>query len=240
MITSLARRRLEGELMDDPDIDDRAHQRALHGLRRINNVSRTAAALWPSIARIAKTRQSRTLSLLDVATGGGDVAISLVRRARRAGLDLQVEGCDISPTALDFAAQAAQRAKVPVTFFELDVLTEPVPRHYDIVTSTLFLHHLDDEQVVALLGQLADCADHLLISDLIRNRAGYGLAYLGTRLLSASRVVHVDGMRSVRAALTLPEARTLAAQAGLDGVTFTRHWPSRFLLHWARPPGMHR
>lgn len=220
--------------MDDPAIDRQALQDALRGLERINIVSRTVDALWPRIARIARAHRGERPRLLDVATGGGDVAIALARRARREGLDLQVEACDISETALHFASEQARRADVPVHFFALDITAQPLPTHYDIITSTLFLHHLADEQIVAVLGTLAAQADHLVISDLIRNHAGYGLAFLGTRLLSTSKVVHEDSLKSVRAALTLPEARRLAHQAGLTGVRFERHWPSRFLMTWTR------
>jgi 2-polyprenyl-3-methyl-5-hydroxy-6-metoxy-1,4-benzoquinol methylase len=236
MIASLAQRRLEGELMDDPAVDADAHVAALRGLRRINRVSRTAATLWPSIARIAQAhRGGGTLSLLDVATGGGDVPLSLWRRARRHGLALDIDACDISETALRFAAAEAARAGAPVRFFRLDVLTEPLAKRYDVITTSLFLHHLTDTQIVALLNTLAAHADHLVISDLIRSRSGYGLAFLGTRLLSGSRIVHVDGLKSVRAALTLSEAHALAAAAGLNDAVFERRWPRRFLMTWSRP-----
>ncbi len=241
MIPSLAQRQLEGELMDDPSLDADAHYAALNGLRRINAVSRTAAALWPRIARTA--RAGGPLSVLDIATGGGDVAHALSRRAYREGLALDVSACDISPVALRFAAQRADQVDAPVRFFPLDVLSEPLPAHYGVITATLFLHHLADDDIIALLRKLASHTDHLVISDLIRSPGGYGLAYVGTRLLSASRIVHVDGLKSVRAALTLPEARALAAEAGLTDARFQRHWPSRFLMTWARadaaPAGTH-
>lgn len=234
MLTSLTHRQLEGELMDEPSLDHRAHHTALRGLRRINVVSRTAAALWPRILGIAQAHPRRPLMLLDIATGGGDVAIELSRMARRAGVSLGIEACDISPTALRFAGAAAECAHAEVRFFLCDALNDPLPTHYDIVTSTLFLHHLSDRQIVGLLAKLAAQSDHILISDLQRTRIGYGLAWLGTRLLSASPIVHEDGLRSVRAALTLAEARALASQAGLHDARFERHWPSRFLLDWSR------
>lgn len=234
MFTSLSHRRLTDELMDDPAIDARQHRTALRGLRRINVASRTSAALWPSIRAIAERRQYRRLSLLDIATGGGDVAIDLARRARQEGVELDVAACDISPTALAYAQQQAERAGLSVRFFQWDALTETLPESYDIVTSTLFLHHLEARDIVSLLRTLSRQIDHLVISDLLRTRVGYGLAYLGTRLLSASPVVHEDGLKSVRAALTLPEARTLASEAGLQGAHFETHWPSRFRLTWSR------
>ncbi|HET6654606.1 MAG TPA: methyltransferase domain-containing protein [Gammaproteobacteria bacterium] len=234
MTAPLSQRQLEGELMDDPLLNARAHERALRGLSRISRISRTAATVWRPIAAIARAQPGRTLSVLDIATGGGDLPIALAQRAQRQGIALDVQGCDISADAVSYARAAAVRADAPVRFFRADVLEEGLPEHYDIVTASLFLHHLADAQVVTLLRQLAVRADHLVISDLIRSRAGYTLAYAGTRLLSRSTIVHVDGLRSVRAAFTVAEARELAAQAGLEDAHFARRWPSRFLLTWHR------
>lgn len=220
--------------MDDPVLDRRAHHTALHGLRRINLASRTAAVLWARIMPLAESRRVETLRLLDIATGGGDVAIALARRAQRAGIGLRVDGCDISATALRFATLQAERAGIAARFFPCDVLRHPLPAQYDIAVSTLFLHHLSDREIAALLARLGQSVDHLIISDLLRSRVGYGLAWAGTRLLSASPIVHEDGLRSVRAALTLDEARDLASEAGLVDARFESHWPCRFLLTWSR------
>lgn len=233
MTMSFARRKLEGELMDDPALGAPAHREALRGLRHINAISRTAASLWPSLAHILSTRRDANVSLLDVACGGGDVTLALSQRARRRGFALEVGGCDVSDTALQHAASSAKQAGEPVTFFHADVLTDPLPQRYTIIVSTLFLHHLSDAQIVGLLRKLAQHTDHLLISDLVRGRLGYALAWIGTRLLSRSRIVHEDGLRSVRAALTMPEARALAEEAGLHDARFEYRWPRRFLMTWS-------
>ncbi|TAM99070.1 MAG: methyltransferase domain-containing protein [Rhodanobacteraceae bacterium] len=230
----LARRDLVGELMDDPALAAQAHHIALRGLQRINRVSRTAAVLWPRIERILSSSPNTRASLLDVACGGGDLAIAIAQRSRQRGLVLQVQGCDFSDTALQHASQAATRVGVPVKFFGMDVTAELPPQHYTFITCTLFLHHLTDARIVTLLRTLAGHSDHLLVSDLIRGQTGYLLAWMGTKLLSRSPIVHEDGLRSVRAALTLHEARKLATEARLNGARFERHWPQRFLMTWSR------
>lgn len=230
----LARRELVGELMDDPALAVQAHHAALHGLQRINWISRTAAMLWPRIERNISSSPNANPSLLDVACGGGDLAIALAQRSRRLGFALRVQGCDISETALQYASQAAARAGERVKFFHADVTVEALPRHYTFITCTLFLHHLSDADIVALLRSLAGHCDHLLVSDLIRGPTGYALAWMGTRLLSCSRIVHEDGLRSVRAALSLREARELVREAGLHEARFERYWPQRFLMIWSR------
>lgn len=231
---SLAQRNLTGELMDDPALVADVHHAALHGLRRINAISRTAASIWPTIAHVLAARQDANASLLDVACGGGDVTVALAQRASRDGFALAVHGCDISDIALTHASALAAQSHQSGEFFRANVLSDPLPGHYTFITCTLFLHHLDDAQIVMLLRQLAAHTDHLIVSDLVRGRLGYALAWIGTRTFSRSFVVHEDGLRSVRAALTLPEAHALADAAGLRDARFERSWPQRFVMTWSR------
>jgi hypothetical protein len=60
------------------------------------------------------------------------------------------------------------------------------------------------------------------------------IAFVGTRFLSGSAVVHTDGLRSVAAAFTMDEVTVLAASAGMSGATIRPHWPFRYLLAWRR------
>lgn len=231
MSASLTLRRRHAEWMDEPDLDPRLHRDALRGLERINRVSATVPVVWAPLAGLYRRRQASGLSVLDVACGAGDVAIGVSRRARREGLTLAVEGCDISPTAIAHATGRAHQADVNIRFFEHDVMNTPLGRAYDVVTCSLFLHHLDDQDAVRLLQTLGAAARSLVIvSDLDRSRLGLALAWLGTRLLSRSPVVHVDSLRSVRAAFTREEAATLAERAGLTSYRITTHWPCRWRL----------
>jgi SAM-dependent methyltransferase len=224
------RRRREPEVMDQPDLDPRQHRRALRALQRINAVSGSARILWPALRDLA--RQS-PLRVLDIATGAGDVPLRLWKRARRAELPMHFAGCDQSRTALDYARAQAEHRQADISFFEADALNGPLPGGYDVLTCSLFLHHLEDEQAVDLLRRMARAAERMvLVNDLRRGTDGLLLAYVGSHVLTTSPVVHTDGPLSVRAAFTLPEVRDLARRAGLEGTTVARRWPCRFLLCW--------
>ena len=217
--------------MDEPDIDPRLHRNALRGLERINAISRTVPALWGPLASLLRQRAGALLTVLDVACGAGDVTIGLAKRARAAGAQVAIEGCDVSPTAVAYATRQSQNKGVDLRFFEHDVINTPLPATYDVIVCSLFLHHLEEEQAVRLLGAMYAAARSLVVvSDLERSRRGLVLAWLGTRLLSRSPVVHVDSLRSVRAAFTRQEARELAACAGLRSYHVTTHWPCRWRL----------
>ena len=229
-------RHRQAEIMDQPGLDEGRHVQALRGLERINFWSRSAALVWGPVADLARETAGRPVRVLDLATGAGDVPIRLWHRARRAALPVEVAGCDVSPAAVAHAAARAGQARADVRFFAWDALRGPLPSGYDVLLSSLFLHHLSDEQAVDLLRRMAESAGRLvLINDLVRSRSGWLLAYLGTRLLSRSEVVHTDGLRSVEGAFTLGEARALAERAGLTGARVRACWPCRFLLAWRRP-----
>ncbi len=232
---NLERRNLQPEIMDQPGIDAQRYRRVMEGLTRINYVTRSAGLFWPSIRQLASASPGWAFTLLDVATGAGDVPVSLARRARRAGIDLRVSACDVSQQAIDHARERAERAGVDVTFFVHDAVAAGIPKPFDMVTSSLFLHHLEDAQCVEVLRTMSAAARRLLlISDLLRSRANYWMAYVGVRLLTRSDVMHIDGPRSVEGAFAWDEVRQLCRRAGLESVELAHRWPCRYLLRWWR------
>lgn len=224
------------ELMDDPDLEEEEHLAALEGLSRLNRLSRSARLFWRPLAGLAQRLGHRTLRVLDVASGAGDIPLTLWRRARRSGLELEIHGVDFSPRAVEWARRNAWQAGAPLQFHTLNVLEDEFPSSYDALISSLFLHHLSDGQVVTVLHKMAQAARHLvLIHDLRRSPDAVWLAWGASRLFTRSHVVAVDAPRSVRAAFTREELEALANAAGLLGAAVTRRWPYRLLLSWERP-----
>jgi 2-polyprenyl-3-methyl-5-hydroxy-6-metoxy-1,4-benzoquinol methylase len=225
---------MDAELMDDPQLPRAAHLQALRGLTRINTISFTVDALWPWIRREA-LETDRPLRVLDVATGGGDVPLGIARRAQALSLPIEVAGCDIHRRAIAYSRLRARQRGLPIRMFQCNVLEEPLPGGYDVITSSLFLHHLQDNHIVPVLRAMAAAAERLvLVDDLCRSKWGLLAAKVGTRILSRSPVVHVDGPRSVRAALTAEELEHFGREAGLANCDVMPHWPQRQILVWHR------
>ncbi len=227
------------ELMDDPSLDEGRHRQALRGLSMLNRLTRIARLLWPPLAELSR-QLGRPPRVLDVATGAGDIPLALLRIARRHGATVNLSGCDISPRAIEFARRQSDPAGAAIDFFQCDVLNDKLPGGYDAVVCTLFLHHLSDSEAAQLMRQMAMAAGRLVVvCDLARSRVGWWLTYAGTRLLTRSPVVHVDGPLSMQAAFTVEEIRSLAVQAGLMDCTIRRRMPFRFVLSWWRDENNH-
>jgi 2-polyprenyl-3-methyl-5-hydroxy-6-metoxy-1,4-benzoquinol methylase len=231
----LSRRHRQPEIMDARDLPPARFTETLRGLKRINVVTRSTALMWPDLEAAVRRCAGRPLRVLDVACGGGDVLIALLRRAKRAGLRVELVGCDVSPAAVQFASEAAARAGAPITFFRHDVIRDPLPHGFDVVMSTLFLHHLDDEEAIAFLHDAAaKTRDRLVIQDLVRSPMSYWFARIGTRALLLSDICRLDGRTSVEGALTREEAEALARKAGLTHAEVVSRLPFRYLIRWIR------
>lgn len=235
----------EPELMDDPRLSEAEHVIALGALARINAVSWTAGRLARAVVARLDTSglpAAGPVRVIDIACGGGDVTVGLAARlgrvaAARGWAPPDVLGIDRSDLAIDRARRLAAARRVNARFLVADVTADASPP-CDVAVSSLFLHHLDDAAAIALLAALAATARRgVVISDLVRSRLGLALAVLGTTLLARSRVARVDGPRSVRAARTPAEYRSLCTAAGIRGATVRRTWPERVLVEW---PGQDR
>lgn len=118
----------------------------------------------------------------------------------------------------------------------MDVTTQPLPTTADVVINSLFLHHFEPADVVRILASMSAASQRLvIIEDLLRSRLGYALCWLGVRLLTRSKVVHIDGPLSVRAAFTLDEIGELLSQAAWSNARLAQRWPERFVIQYQSP-----
>ncbi len=235
LIANLRARNVQNELMDSPELDAGRFVGSLEGLRRVNLVTGGARIFLPHLAA-AKAREDGPLRVLDVACGGGDVAIALWKRLNGQGLRAEIHGCDVNPLAVEHAGEQAKRREADVSFFQFHAIDDAIPPGYDVVMSSLFLHHLSNSEAEEFLRKAAKAARRMvLIHDLMRGRAGHLLAYVGVRALLCNDVCHEDGPRSVEGAFTIDEAKALAKTAGLEGCSVERRFPFRFLLAWSKP-----
>lgn len=220
--------------MDAPDLAPQPHLEALRGLRRINEASGAAAAMLRPVLAAAEARRLQQLDLLDVACGSGDVPIAVARAAAARGLPIRLVLLDQSPTALAAAQQQAAQEGLQVATRCASALSGPLPPA-DVVTCSLFLHHLDRPEVVTLLKHMAAAARHVVVvADLRRSVLGWVVACFGSRVLSRSSIVHVDAGLSVHAAWTPRELLAMAAEAGLQHPRVRRLWPWRMQLIWEK------
>lgn len=226
----LSQRRLQPELMDRPGLGANEHHRALRGLGRLNAASGVCRQLWGCLSAVAAREVGRPLRVLDIASGGGDVAWGLWNLARRYGIDLEILGMDVSAAACEYARARCQAAKRAIAFQQADVTRQSLPAGFDVATCSLFLHHLTFGDAADLLRRMAAAARTVVVSDLRRSTAGYVLAHAACRTLTRSPVVRYDGPQSVANAFSFQEMQSLCAAAGLSDAVVRTAWPCRLTI----------
>jgi SAM-dependent methyltransferase len=232
-------RRREAELMDAAAVDAGELERGLSDIRAVNRWlggGRTALrAISPLVRRIA----AKEVTVLDVATGSGDIPLALSEWGRRAGIAVRVTATDLHPATLA-AAHAHTAAEPNVQVRSANALDLPFEADsFDLAMCHTALHHFDDTDAVLVLRELDRVARYgLVVTDLSRSAP----ALLGARLLAATvwrrhPVTRHDGPRSVSGAFTVREVRELASRAGLEGARVSSHPVFRLALILDRTVG---
>ncbi|GMA15129.1 methyltransferase domain-containing protein (plasmid) [Deinococcus metallilatus] len=216
------------ERMDEPDCD-------LPTLRRTYAQFATVNALvagWRQVyLRELRPRLSpgRTMTLLDIGCGGGDVPLRLAHWARRDGLRLRVTAIDADERAVAYASPLAQPGVEFRQALSGDLVREG--QRFDFVTSNHLLHHLTDPELVALLRDSERlCRVRVLHSDLARSPLAYRLFSVGARLFPGT-FIHEDGLLSIRRSYTAAELAALVP----PGWAVRPLFPFRYLLTYTGP-----
>ncbi|MDB4947556.1 MAG: Methyltransferase type 11 [Gemmatimonadetes bacterium] len=219
--------------MDEAGQDPGQLALSLADLRRVNRwLGGTRVVLrhlGPMLRRLASTEAS----VLDVATGSGDIPLHVAAWGRAHGVRVHVTATDFHATTLDLARRHVS-TDPDVTVELADALALPYPDGaFGFALCSTALHHFDVRaDAPRVLRELDRVARYgVIVNDLARSRP----ALLGAHLLAATvwrrhPVTAHDGPLSVRRAYTPAELRELAAEAGLRDWTVHAHFPFRVAL----------
>ena len=97
-------------------------------------------------------------------------------------------------------------------------------RSFDVVGSSLFIHHLEPAEVIAFTQEaMRVCRTAVVVNDLLRSSPHYAFALAG-RLLYRSRLTRHDAPVSVRRAYTPAELFSLLQQVPATRIQMSRHY----------------
>jgi len=212
------------ELLDGPLDDPAALAGNLRDLGRINRRLGGVSLSAGAIEALAAHRHE--LTLLDVGTGGADIPLALIERARARGRRLRAVGVDSRPEILSAAVRG--RPEIATTDgLELHVgdgrKLGYLDRSFDLAHASLVLHHLDPEDAIAMLREMRRVARlGVVVNDLERGRLGWIGAWLIGHLLTGNPLTRHDAPLSVRRAYRATEMATMLRSAGLVPVRTIR------------------
>ena len=208
------------EIMDRPGQDLSLLRDDLSVLEQINR--RLGGLTIP--LRYLKEFHPRTI--LDLATGGGDVPRAIARR-----FDVQITAMDSNPDILQIARERSTDY-TNIHFEQHNLLALPYPTaSFDVVLCALTLHHFAVADVVAILRRIHDIARvGYIVNDLRRNRVAIWLSKIMARTIISNPIARFDAPASCERAFSVAELRSMAERAGLTNFQVHRHLGFRMAL----------
>lgn len=202
----------EPELMDRPQAVSAELEKDLANLVSLNR--------WFGSHRLVRRffaawlRSDRPYTVLDLATGAGDVPRVLVDWARARGVTLKIDAVDANRSTLEIARKLS-RDYPEIQFLPGDALTFESGATYDLVCCSLALHHFSEDQAVRLLRHARELSHRfVLVADLERDVATTVGVWLLTELIYRDPMTRHDGRVSAARAFSFEEMRALAERAG--------------------------
>jgi ubiquinone/menaquinone biosynthesis C-methylase UbiE len=205
------------EILDSEEVPAREAERSLRDLSRVNRWFGGVSTSRAMIERVTARTGKKQFSVLEVASGHGEVPRVAARQLAEKGISLRVLLTD--------------RARSHLLPGEHSVVAEalalPFPdQSFDLVHCSLFAHHLAPPELQRFAQEsLRVSRVAFLINDLIRHPLHLALVYAGFPLMKSS-ISRLDGATSVRRAYVPSEIREMLSDGGVAAgkIEISRHY----------------
>jgi SAM-dependent methyltransferase len=203
-------------------------------LRSLEQVNRWLMGYRPTLAWLERLPLGlcESVHIVDVGSGGGDLLRQIAGWARRRGIAVQLTGIDFNPYAARAAAESTPK-DLGIAWVTGDALAYRLEKPADIVVSSLMAHHLEDEEVVALLRWMEATAQAgWFINDLERSEQTSRVFGWLASVAGWHRFVRHDGPVSFRRAFLKEDWEHLLTTAQIPRkATSVEHWrPGRLCV----------
>lgn len=218
------------EIMDDFSIDGVMLQDTLDKLATINKLLGGNGVTLNGLKILLKNKpKNRRITIIDLGCGGGDILRTIAKYGKKEGYDFELIGVDANKNATEYARKLSVNYE-NIRFIHADVFSEEIKAiHYDIVMTTLFLHHFNETQLLQLLKHLLKRATiGVVINDLQRNPLAYYLFKLITIPVKNKMVIE-DGLTSVLRGFKRKELENLSHQLNSS---YQLKWKWAFRYQW--------
>jgi 2-polyprenyl-3-methyl-5-hydroxy-6-metoxy-1,4-benzoquinol methylase len=129
--------------------------------------------------------------------GGGDILRKVSKYGKKEGYIFKLVGIDANQDAVDYAREISKDYP-EISFVACDIFSDAFESlQYDVVLTTLFLHHFKEDQITNMLSSLKKKAKlGIVVNDLHRHPMAYYLFKLVCVTIKNTMIIE-DGLTSV-------------------------------------------
>ncbi|MDG1730410.1 MAG: methyltransferase domain-containing protein [Algibacter sp.] len=218
------------ELLDDFSMKGDLLRDTLDKLGNINKWLGGNRVTLDGIKKLLKNQpKDKTYTILDLGCGHGDILRLIADFGRKNNYKFKLIGIDANQDAIEYADELSVNYS-ELSFKNEDVFSEAFQNlDYDIVLTTLFLHHFKDEEIKSLLVTCSNKATlGIVVNDLQRSEVAYGLFKL-LGLVISNKMIKQDGLTSILRAFKKEDLVDISKTLNLKSQI---HWKWAFRYQW--------
>ena len=225
-------RSLKLERIDTGDYTPEEYDRFLYDIRLVNRFAGDRRALQKTLLQEIKKENLPEFSVLDIGAGSGELLRDVGKFARKqkrraklfgSGIKRAFGKCDLG------RIEKLRRNKI-----HSGKRSDSLPfadKTFDYAISSLFTHHLTDEQIIKTLQEMKRVVRRkIFIIDLHRQPLAYFFYKIFCIAFRISPLVRHDGSLSILRSFKPEELTVLAQKAGLENISVRKVFPFRLVL----------
>jgi len=224
-------RSYDKELLDRNDIPFKDIKRNMQELEYINTNLGGHKITLDGFKKFCTGSKENFLSVCEIGCGGGDNLKAIDKWCKKNKITANLMGIDINKDCIDYAKENCENIpgiKFIISDYKLASFQNKKPA---VIFSSLFCHHLDNEQFIEMLRWCKqNSATGFFINDLHRHFLAYYSIKLLTVLFSKSYLVKNDAPLSVTRGFRREELINLLDKAGIKNYTISWKWAFRWLV----------
>lgn len=218
------------EIMDDLDYNGPILHDALDKLAKINQWLGGNIVTINGLKKALKNHnKSEAITIVDLGCGGGDILREISLFGKKNNYNFKLIGIDANPHTVYYANSLSQKYD-NVIFEAIDIFSDQFNNlEYDLVLTTLFLHHFKEDQLVSFLKPVLQKAKlGIVVNDLHRHKLAYYLFKLLCTTIKNKTIVE-DGLTSVLRGFKREELTTISEQINAN---YQIQWKWAFRFQW--------
>ena len=120
--------------------------------------------------------KDKKIRIVDLGCGNGDLLRRISKLGAQLGYNFDLVGIDANKDSINYAKELSEGYE-NITYLQLNIFSEEFKAYeYDIALLTLFLHHLNNKEIIENLNHLKNKAKlGIVVNDLHRNKIAYFL-----------------------------------------------------------------
>lgn len=220
----------EEEIMDDLNYDGEILHDSLDKLAKINKWLGGNNVTINGLKTLLKKHPKDTpITIIDLGCGGGDVLRDVAHFGQKNGYRFKLIGLDANPNTIKYAIELSRNYD-NISFTTINIFSDAFKNlKYDVVLSTLFLHHFKEEELITFLTPVLKKAKlGIVVNDLHRHKLAYYLFKLLCITIS-NKTISQDGLTSILRGFKRKELEIISKKINTD---YQIKWKWAFRYQW--------